>query len=671
MPPSGPGILGLNPAQREAVEQIDGPVLILAGAGTGKTRVITTRIAYMVANGISPASILAVTFTNKAANEMRERVSGMVEKEEAKKLTISTFHSLCVRILRSGIERLGYKKNFTIYTGSDQIGLIRKIIVRLAAKDENLEPKAAQSLISQAKNRGIPPEATNQSLVADIYRAYQQELKQLNAVDFDDLLILAEQLLDEHAVVRDEWRRRFRYLMVDEFQDTNRLQMSLLRLLVGKERNVCVVGDDDQSIYGWRGAEISNILEFERFFPDPRVVKLEENYRSTRQVLDLANSLIRHGSQRREKTLRTTREGKEGVRVIAMPDADVEAEAVVTEITEAQRMHGKKWEDFAVLFRMNTQTRVFEEQLRKRSVPYRVVGGQSFYERREVKDVLAYLCLLLNQDDDISLLRVINNPPRGIGNPVVAQATDSSIAAKQSIFETLSDLEFLSNLSTRAQNALQKFVDLVDRYSDSAHTESGNYAAMTEALLEEIGFYDYLNRSCKTTDEANNRRQNVKELIEGMYQHRARSSTGLRGFLDNVSLMQDREEKDEEKDAGTGVSLITMHAAKGLEFPWVFLAGFEEGLLPHSRSVEEGSRDEERRLLYVGITRAMEKLTLTYCHSRKRWGEKMPCQVSSFLKEFGEGLFEHVTYEDLASQPASKESAKSYFASLRESLGKG
>jgi len=661
------GLLGLNPPQRAAAEQIHGPVLILAGAGTGKTRTVTTRIAGMVYDDIPPEHILAVTFTNKAASEMRERVGTMIAKEKAERLTISTFHSLCVRILRTSIERLGYKKTFSIYTQSDQLGLLRRIIVRKAGKDENLDAKMANSLISQAKNTGKPPSDREDALINEVYAAYQRELKQLNAVDFDDLLILAVKGLEENPDLQRDWQRRFRFIMVDEFQDTNHLQMSLLRLIVGPERNICVVGDDDQSIYGWRGADITNILEFERFFPDPTVIKLEENYRSTNCILRLANSLIRHNRNRREKTLWSGKGEGQKVRLVSMPDAETEAEWVIGELLEKHRIGRRPYDDMAILFRMNTQSRVMEEKLRENEIPYKLIGGQSFYERREVKDVLAYLALFLNHEDDVSLLRVISTPPRGIGEGTIGLATQFSIDHQMSVHAALNDLEFLGCLTARAQKAINAFTDFLNRHADVATTPSANYAAMTVELLKEIDYDTFLRKNCKGEEEFEMRRRNVAELTDGMFAHYEKSKKGLRGFLDSVALMQDRE--DEKKEAeGNGVSLITMHAAKGLEFPVCHIIGLEEGILPHSRSIEEGSRDEERRLLYVGITRAMEDLTLTWCHSRKRYGDKMPCMPSSFFKELSREELIESTYATLAAAPADEDFAADYFARMKEML---
>ncbi|MGY8642468.1 MAG: ATP-dependent helicase [Verrucomicrobiales bacterium] len=663
------GLIGLNPPQREAAETISGPVLILAGAGTGKTRVVTTRIAGMIFNDIPACEILAVTFTNKAATEMRERVATMISQKAAGEVTICTFHSLCVRILRTCIERLGYKKNFSIYTQSDQLGLLKKIIVRTAGKDEKLDPKMANMEISGAKNRGEIPGDFDDSLIRIVYENYQRDLKQMNAVDFDDLMLLAVRGLEENPDLRKSWQRHFRYIMVDEFQDTNHLQMTLLRLIVGKERNICVVGDDDQSIYGWRGADITNILDFERFFKGPKIVKLEENYRSTNTILRLANSLIRHNIDRREKTLWSSKEDGERTKLISMPDAETEAEWIVNEVHDEHRMHDRSYNDFAILFRMNAQSRIFEEQFRELEIPYKLIGGQSFYERREVKDVLAYLSVITNNDDDVSLLRIIASPPRGIGGGTIEAATTFSIERQSSVYDALQDIQFQASLPKRAQNAIGRFHELIQRYSEFASNPDADYAEMTTTMLKEINYDEYVKKNCKTPDEADMRRKNVHEFLEGMhFSMEKKKKRGLRGFLDGIALMQDREERGDEKEQGHGVSLITMHASKGLEFPCCFIVGAEEGTLPHSRSVEEGTRDEERRLLYVGITRAQERLTITWCHSRRKYGDPLPCMPSSFFKELDPEELEKVDYKELADAPVDEDSALDYFARMKEML---
>ena len=447
----------LNPAQRKAAQTISGPVLILAGAGTGKTRVITTRICHLLSKGVRPDSILAVTFTNKAANEMRERVGTMVAKAKASKLTISTFHSLCVRILRRDIERLGYKHNFTIYTQSEQSGLMKRIIVKCAAHGEKLDADTAISLLSRQRNKGVPADPNPQALIHDVGREYHRQMKLLNAVDFDDLLTLAEKLLRDFPDVASAWQARYDHIMVDEFQDTNKLQMDLLRRLTGPHRNICVVGDDDQSIYGFRGAEISNILEFERHFPNPTVVTLEENYRSTNPILNTANGVIRNNRERRPKKLWSAREGAEPVRLISMPGDKEEAEFIVEEIELLKGREQLQFDDFALLFRTNNQIRPFEENMRRRKIPYRIIGGRSFFDRREIKDALAWLHLMVNRSDDINLLRIINTPPRGIGESVIEAVLEASAARKEPISTTLENEGFTASLSARSRSAVASF----------------------------------------------------------------------------------------------------------------------------------------------------------------------------------------------------------------------
>jgi superfamily I DNA/RNA helicase len=662
-------LFDLNPQQLEAVTTTQGPVLILAGAGTGKTRVITMRITYLLHEGVSPDAILAVTFTNKAANEMRERVGTMVERPKAKRLTICTFHALCVRILRQDIERLGYKTNFAIYDEGDQLGLIRKIISRISAKDEKLDPQLARNLISRAKNQHwkLAESATGNSLLAAVFERYQEELKAANAVDFDDLLILTVRLLETNPAVTNKWQERFQYLMIDEFQDTNRLQLELVRYLGRRHRNVCVVGDDDQSIYGWRGAEIANILEFEAHFADPKIVKLEQNYRSSNAILGLANSIIRHNPRRRPKALWSEKGVGQNVKIVAVPNDREEANYVVSELQKQQLEVAGSWKRFAIIFRMNAQSRLFEEQLRRLQIPYRIIGGRSFFERREVKDLLAYLASLANPNDDLNLLRIINTPARGIGAATIDLAVAESNQAKTSIFATLQSPGFQELLSARARTAVHAFIELIDRYETQIHQPLVELASTATALLEEIRYSEELRRSCKTPEEALNREENVRELVRTLADYQRRSTEGLSGFLAEVALDQEREEEtDTDKD---GVTLITFHAAKGLEFPHVFLIGIEEGILPHDRSKLEGNLDEERRLFYVGVTRAMQTLTISYCANRNKYGGSIPCHPSSFLKDLDPQYVEIVNYHQLANQPASEGTARSHFAKMRELLG--
>jgi DNA helicase-2/ATP-dependent DNA helicase PcrA len=660
-------LFDLNPQQLEAVKATRGPVLILAGAGTGKTRVITARIAYLLSEGVSADKILAVTFTNKAANEMRKRVAAMRENTKGSKLTICTFHALCVRILRHDIDKLGYKSTFSIYDESDQLGLIRKIITRLAATSEKLDPNVARSFISKTKNQGRKILPSDQTLESAVFRRYQEELKTFNAVDFDDLLILAVQLLNEFPDVRTRWQNRFDFMMVDEFQDTNRLQLDLVRQLGGSHRNVCVVGDDDQSIYGWRGAEISNILEFERDFPNPKIVKLEQNYRSTSAILGAANSIIRHNPRRRPKSLWCENGDGQPVRLVQVPDDREEANYVVGEIQKHQLAEQCRWAEFAVIFRMNAQSRLVEENLRRLHIPYRVVGGRSFFERREVKDVLAYLSCLVNPQDDVSLLRIVNTPARGIGASTIELAILESNQTNQSVFATLVSEPFQHLLSQRTRAAICKFTELIDEFETKMSEPLTNFSKVVEDLLRQIDYFQDLRRGCKTPEESLNREENVRELIRAIAEYQARSTEGLPGFLAETAL--DRERQEEPEKSGDGVTLITFHAAKGLEFSQVFLLGLEEGLLPHSRSKLEGNLDEERRLFYVGITRAKRGLTVTHCTNRLKYGSPAPCHPSSFLKDLDSRFTEILNFHELTNKPAGEGTAKLHFAKMRELLG--
>ncbi len=662
-------LFDLNPQQLEAVNATRGPVLILAGAGTGKTRVITARIAYLLSEGIPASSLLAVTFTNKAANEMRNRVGALPENVKGSKLTICTFHSLCVRILRQDIEKLGYKTNFSIYDESDQLGLIRKILTRLAAATEKLDPHQVKNFISKAKNQGRKVQLGEQTLESAVFLRYQEELKTFNAVDFDDLLILAVQLLEEFPEVRNKWANRFEFIMVDEFQDTNRLQLDLVRHLAETHQNVCVVGDDDQSIYGWRGAEIANILEFERYFPKPKIVKLEQNYRSTNAILGAANSIIRHNPRRRPKALWCENGDGQPIRLVQVPDDREEANYVVGEIQKQQLADESRWGEFGVIFRMNAQSRLIEENLRRLHIPYRVVGGRSFFERREVKDLLAYLSCLVNPQDDISLLRIVNTPTRGIGASTIELAIQESNRTRQSIYETMVSETFLNLLTQRSREAIRKFTELIDEYETKFVQPLTNFAQTVEELLLQIDYFQDLRRGCKTPEESLNREENVREVLRAVSEFQARSTDGLPGFLAEMALDQDRAEKPDK--GADGVTLITYHAAKGLEFAQVFLIGLEEGLLPHNRSKLEGNLDEERRLFYVGITRAKRNLTITHCLNRIKYGSVAPCHPSSFLKDLDTRFTEVINFHEVTNKPAGEGTARLHFAKMRELLGGG
>lgn len=660
----------LNLQQREAVKTIHGPVLILAGAGTGKTRVVTMRIAHMVDEGIKPANLLSVTFTNKAANEMRERVKEMLGNEKAKDITLGTFHAFCMRLLRQHAEVLGYKNNFSIYSQGEQQSLVKKILARLLTKEETLDPGVALSRISKAKNHGISLGDPMQTIDGALMQLYTDELRALNAMDFDDLLLNAVQVLEDYPEVRAAAQAKYRYVMVDEFQDTNSLQMRLLRALVPEPHNICVVGDDDQSIYGWRGADITNINEFESFFPNPTIIKLEENYRSTTPILHTANSLIKNNVGRRGKNLWSQNTGHQPVRIVVTEDEKEEATVIADEMLELNGK-GEIWDNMAVLFRTNDQSRVLEGEFRKRKIPYRIIGARSFFDRREVKDILGYLSVLANPDDDVSLLRILNTPTRGIGASTADLARQHSIEKKCSIFRALKDADFQAMLSQRLQGLIGSFVETIELFKALANQPMQPLAPLTEKLLNEIKYNDYLQKLAKTPDEFEAWQIGVKLLITSLenYDERDRGG-GLQQFLDDTSLNDDREDKDDITKK-TGVCLITMHAAKGLEFPVVYLPGLEEGILPHKRSIDEGRKDEERRLFYVGITRAMHRLTLSYCRYRMKWGQKQTCMPSSFIKELDRTHIEEFNHAAFMKEELDVEEGLNYFAMLRKQLAEG
>jgi len=661
-------LFDLNPQQLKAVTTTNGPVLILAGAGTGKTRVITTRISCLLHQGIEPERILAVTFTNKAANEMRERVSSMIERANSRKLTICTFHALCVRILRADIDKLGYTTNFAIYDEADQFDLIRRIISRLAAPQEKLDASLVRNFISKAKNQRRKAAPSEKDLTAAVFRRYQEDLKNYNAVDFDDLLVLAVHLLEQFPDIQAKWERRFDFVMVDEFQDTNQLQMELLHKLARVHQNVCVVGDDDQSIYGWRGAEISNILEFEHHFPKPTIVKLEQNYRSTNAILGAANSIIRRNPRRRPKSLWSENGDGDRIRVVQVPDDEEEANFVTGEIQRLQFSEGVSWTDIAVIFRMNAQSRLLETNLRRLQIPYRIVGSRSFFDRREVKDLLAYLSCITNPQDDISLLRIINTPARGIGSSTIESALAFSNSEKKSLFQIFRSDSFHAQLTKRSSLCIRQFMDLIDSYETKLGQPLTKMADVVYELVRDIGYVESLRRSAHSPEEAQNREENVREMIRTLSEYESRGGDGLPGFLAETSLDRDRQEDSEPQKEG--VTLITFHAAKGLEFPHVFLVGIEESILPHARSKLEGSIDEERRLFYVGITRAMRTLAISYCVHRKKYGSPTPCYPSSFLADLDPRYTEIVNFHELTTKPANESTARSHFAKMRELLAR-
>lgn len=661
---TGFSISSLNEAQRDAVNTLDGPVLILAGAGTGKTRTVTCRIANMLQRDVLPENILAVTFTNKSAVEMKERVCAMISKEAGEVITVCTFHSLRVRILREGIEKLGYKKNFSIYSGQDQVGMIKQLIVRKGGKDLNLDANQVISLISNNKNAGIPAEDQADELIGEIARAYNNELRTQNAVDFDDLLLLAEKLLREHADVREVIRKKYTHVTVDEFQDTNGLQMKLLQQLVGAPYNVCVVGDDDQSIYGWRGADVTNILQFERFFPDPKVILLEINYRSSAAVLNTANSLIKHNVGRREKELKPFKADGKPLRLITMPGDEEEAQFIAEEIHERNATEKTAWEDFAILFRTNGQSRNLEAAMRELKIPYRMVGGQSFYDRKEVRDCVAYLQVLASPIADVPLLRILNAPPRGIGQGSTLLITDASRERECSIWEAMGVEDVLNQVSTKVRNSVNTFTELMLKYHERMLKGEECLGSIFREFLDEVGYEEWMKRLCKTEGEKQQRAEGIHDLLSDLA-HATTKKRTLQKFLDHMALQSD---KDDDIEKQKGVCMITLHASKGLEFPLVYLVGLENGILPHKRSLEEGSTDEERRLLYVGITRAQDEFTMTYCAWRTKYGEKASCEPSQFLKELDFADIVELDYDEIMGAEATEEETESFFDGLKSLL---
>lgn len=656
---------GLNRSQREAVEATEGPVLILAGAGTGKTRTVTYRMARLLQKGVPPEGILAVTFTNKAANEMRQRVGSLVRKKAAKAMTVCTFHSLCVRILRQHIERLGgYKANFSIAVGSDRDGLLRQLIVKHGASGEKIKPNDVMTEVSKRKNAGEPLGEIEDELIRAIALAYQRELRARNALDFDDLLLLAEQVLREFKEVRQACRNQYRYVTVDEFQDTNGLQMDLLLNLVGPPHNICVVGDDDQSIYGWRGAQVANILSFERFFPNPHVITLEDNYRSTEAVLAVANKVIAHNPTRHEKVLRPTIMGGEPVQLMSLPGDDEEAMWVSDEIIQQRERDKRPLEDFAILFRTNTQIRRMEQGMREAELPYRLVGAQSFYDRREVRDVLAFLQTGANPEADVALLRILNTPTRGIGTGTATLLLDHSREIGTSVWTAIWDENFLQTMSGKAAGAVRKFAELIRCFQEALLERPFQSGAVLREFLEEIDYVAWLKRSCKNEEEGLQRHEAVGATVTALEDSMQKGKT-LQQYLDSAAL--DRE-PDDDLEKKSGVTLITLHAAKGLEYPVVFLVGLEEGILPHKRSIKEGSKDEERRLFYVGITRAKQRLFLSYCATRKRYGDLVHCEPSCFIREMDFDWIEERDYEAMMNEEVSEDELKSFLGGMRAML---
>jgi DNA helicase-2/ATP-dependent DNA helicase PcrA len=636
---------GLNPPQREAVETLSGPLLVLAGAGTGKTRVITFRMANLIRHGIRPDRILSVTFTNKASREMRERAMSLLGSRLKQKPVVSTFHAYCVRVLREDIDALGYPKTFVIYDRSDQESAARTALREIRVGDKAMKPGDLLNRISQWKMSGITEREASQHVDADFdflasmaYRKYQKQLRASGAVDFDDLLLLTAQLFENHPDILQKHQAKFDHVQVDEYQDTNGVQFQLVQNLVSGHQNICVVGDDDQSIYGWRGAEVQHILNFGGHFEGTRTIRLENNYRCTDQIIQFANRLVKHNRDRHDKKLIAHKHQGTPVRMLAFDDETMESESVVQEISYLITELGVRPKDIAILFRTNEQPRLFETEMRRLNVPYVLLGGQSFFDRKEIRDVLAYLKSLASPRDEVSLLRIINTPSRGIGAGTTEKLVQLAVSEGKSLWDVVPQAIAAGIVPKKAQLALSDFRNLLGRFRGLCQDHPERLADTVRQLLKTVNYNGEIDRQYKDETQAEQRKAVLEDLVNSIGQYVEKdSSPSLQGFLETTALMDrdDQNDKDSELQ-DNAVRLMTLHSAKGLEFPRVYLVGMEENLLPHKRSVEsdlEKDIAEERRLAYVGVTRAMDHLTLTRAKTRMKWGKRRESIASRFLFE--------------------------------------
>lgn len=669
-------LAGLNPTQRAAAETTHGPLLILAGAGSGKTRTVTYRVAHMISNcDISPKEILAISFTNKAAGEMKERIAGILGKRQGRGLTVSTFHSLGLRILRSEIQLIGYQKKFTIYDTSDQIALLRTIMQKIVG-EKNYDIKRFQGRISFLKNKGIDhenfydspyfnPDEPDDVMLEIVYKEYQERLLFYNAIDFDDILGLTLRVFRENPEIASKYSKTYKFIMVDEYQDTNPLQFELIRHLTMEHNNICVVGDDDQSIYGFRGADIKNILDFENIYEGCKVIKLEQNYRSTQPILSLANEVIKQNKNRKDKTMWT--DNKEGITPKAWmaADTDHEAEIIIDEITRLQA-EGCHLADIAVLVRSTMQFPPLEDQLKMSMIPYQILGGQKFYERKEVKDILAYMSLIYNKLDEISLRRILNVPNRGIGLKTLQGLLEIVEAEKNSLFRVIQK-------TSDDKPKLKDFCELIEQMNKIF--EDKGLKEGVEDLIEKVNYKDFVRKSYKRQEQVDRRLQDIENFILSCERfEKYNPNATLSSFLEKMVLQdsQNNQDGDEDDDVRANeVRLMTLHSSKGLEFDNVFLVGFEEETLPHKRTISLGEDiGEERRLAYVGVTRARENLIMTYCKRRKIYGKDTPRHISRFLK----GLEKHyvtidrTTLAHIGTEEEQEQYKADFFGNLFESI---
>ena len=636
---------GLNPPQRDAASILSGPLLVLAGAGTGKTRVITYRMANLIAHGIRPDRILSVTFTNKAAKEMRERALKLIGKQFKLRPIVSTFHSFCVRVLREDIDSLGYPKKFAIYDRSDQESAARTALRDIRLGDGTMKPSDLINRISKWKMQGIQDHEASNHVEADFdflaamgYKRYQKQLRACGAVDFDDLLLLTVKLFKDFPDVLQRHQSKFDHLQVDEYQDTNGVQFQLIESMVKPHGNICVVGDDDQSIYGWRGAEVEHIINFAKYVPNTKTVRLENNYRCTDRILECANRLVKHNRLRHDKTLIPHKKSGSQIRLQAFEDETAEAEGVVQEIAYLISELGVKPKQVAILFRTNEQPRVFEQEMRRQKVPYMLVGGQSFFDRREIRDLMAYLKAIENSRDEVSLLRIINTPARGIGDTTTEKILQRAVKKGVTFWDFVPEASAEGLVPAKTLTSLVKFRELLQRYGQVMNSDPKNLAEHCRQLVREIDYESEIAKQYKEETQQETRKTILEEFINSIGQYVERNEDpSLTGFLETTALMDREDEADRnEKQEQDAVRLMTLHSAKGLEFPRVYLIGMEEGFLPHKRSIDADSEKdiaEERRLAYVGITRAMDHLTLTRAKSRMKWGKRRETVPSRFLFE--------------------------------------
>lgn len=657
----------LNSQQRKAVTHPAGPLLVLAGAGSGKTRVLTYRIAYLIKNqAVNPRNIIAITFTNKAAQEMKERLQQLLPS--VNDILVSTFHSACVRFLRFDIDKLGYNRNFIIFDTQDSQALIKECLQALNIDEKKFAPAAVLNYISRAKDRLLEPSKCldnakdiREKTMATLYELYQRRLKEHNALDFDDIIVKTVQLFKEFPAVLSYYQKRFLHILVDEYQDTNLAQYELVRMMAAKHRNLCVVGDDDQSIYAFRGADIRNILEFEQDFPDATVIRLEQNYRSTKTILNAANDVIDNNFARKKKRLWTDNGEGEKINLVTLEDEGQEAYFIAQEINNRIFRDNLNYKDFAVLYRTNAQSRVLEEAMVRMRLPYKIIGGLRFYQRKEIKDILAYLRVIANPSDDVSLLRIINVPKRGIGTTTVDRLKAAAEERNQSIFDIIMDGKGLS-ISSGTLNKLQAFLLMMQDFRDVADTMS--VSELINYVLEQTGYMDKL--ISENTNEALSRAENLREMIGAAMDFEQKMPDGtLEDFLTELALVSDVDDLDEDSDA---VVLMTLHNAKGLEFTIVFMAGMDEGIFPHSRSLlDEDQLEEERRLCYVGMTRAKKKLYMTRAWQRSLYGNTSYYAASRFLNEISDEYIIETSYgiaDNAAVCRSEPEVSKKYVANI-------